>query len=269
MGLETRALSFSVVDDLGFAGLKGKVNNLPTDLRFTGDLLGPLLELRHLQESGTVSGRLICLDPAKLSDLWQALDGSQRVWYGSPDRAVGLMRLTAESNPLAWTDFAMSLKRAGVAAGLSADWAAQSTAAVREMESNIHEHSGASATGILAYRSVPGLFEFVVADLGLGVLATLRDAADYAGLSDHTEALRITLTDGASRLGAGQGRGYGFHDLLVGLANRQESLRFRSGTAALTIDGTSPSLLHAQMGSKAPLKGLFISATCRITPARI
>jgi hypothetical protein len=266
MGLDARALNFAAVDDLGFAGAKGRLGNLPPGLHFTGDLLGPLLELRHLQRSGTVASAPTWLDPAALGDLWQALDGSQRVWYGAPERAHALMKLTAESQPLEWTDFAMSLKRAGIAAGLSGDWAAQMTAAVREMESNIHEHSGAPATGMLAYRSVPGVFEFVVADLGLGVLATLREGADYSNLTDHAEALRIALTDGASRLGAGQGRGYGFHELFVGLANRQASLRFRSGPAALTMDGTRPTLLHAQVASKAPLKGFFVSVTCRITP---
>ena len=265
MGLAARTLNFAAVDDLGFAGAKGRLDNLLPGLHFTGSLLGPLLELRHLQRSGTVTSAPNWLDPATLGELWRALDGSQRVWYGAPERALGLMKLTTKSRPLEWTGFAMSLKRAGIAAGLSRDWAAQMTAAVREMESNIHEHSGAPATGILAYRSVPGVFEFVVADLGLGVLATLREAADYSNLTDHAEALRIALTDGASRLGAGQGRGYGFHDLFVGLANRQASLRFRSGTAALTIGGASPGGLQAQMASKAPLKGFFVSVTCRIS----
>jgi hypothetical protein len=135
-------------------------------------------------------------------------------------------------------------------------------AALGEFRSNIMEHSTAAATGILAYRSTPGMFEFVSSDRGMGLLATLREAPEYTTLSDDGEALRLALTDGASRFGFQQGRGYGFRPLFTGLANRKAALRFRTGSGALTIDGTTPSLAHAQVGRKAKIGGVFISATC-------
>ena len=88
-------------------------------------------------------------------------------------------------------------------------------------------------------------------NLGVGVLATLRGAPEYRGLSDHGEALRLTLTEGASRFGFQEGRGYGFRPLFAGLANRQGALRFRSGNATLRIDGTSPNLVSAQIAALA------------------
>jgi hypothetical protein len=136
-------------------------------------------------------------------------------------------------------------------------------AAIREMEDNVREHSGAVETGYVAFHSAPGTFEFVVADHGVGVLATLRGAPEYKNLTDHGEALRLTLQEGASRYGFGEGRGYGFRPLFTGLANRQAALRFRSGEASLTIDGLSPTLPKAQLAMKASLDGLFISVTCK------
>lgn len=267
MDVDHRILDFAAVDDLGFAGMKGRLDRLPANLCFTGHLLGPLMELRQLQSSGTLPiSNPSWLDAGAMRNFCAALDTYQRQWFSPTDQAMGFLKLDDELRPLEWTDFAMRMKRAGIAAGLSSDWAGQMTAALREMESNICEHSGASASGLLAYRTALGRLEFVATDLGLGVLATLREAPDYHHLEDHGEALRLTLTDGASRLGVGHGRGYGFRPLFTGLANRNASLRFRSGTASLTIDGTSPNLVQAQLASKPPIKG-FLAAICCVVSA--
>ena len=267
MDVQHRILDFRAVDDLAFAGEKGRLDRVPANVCFTANALGPLLEVRQLRASKTLpDGQLPWLDAGALTRLDQALRSGAREWFGEAD-ASGLLRLEAEPRPVEWTNFAMRMKRAGVAAGLSSEWAAQMAAALREMESNIGEHSGAPASGVLAYRTVPGRLEFVATDTGRGVLATLREAPDYATLVDHGEALRLTLTDGASRLGAGLGRGYGFRPLFTGLANRNGALRFRSGSAALIIDGSSPSLIHAQVTSKATVTGLFVSVVCSVGSA--
>jgi hypothetical protein len=149
-----------------------------------------------------------------------------------------------------------------VAAGCPAKVAAQLIAALGEMHSNIYEHSGASATGLVAFRAAPNRFEFVVADRGMGVLKSLHTCGDYLYVADHGEALRMVLTEGVSRYGARAGRGYGFRPLFIGLANLSGSLRFRSGDHALTIDGSNPSLMTARVAQKVYLEGLVISVTC-------
>jgi len=136
-------------------------------------------------------------------------------------------------------------------------------AAVGELYSNVYEHSGAAATGLVAFRALPHRFEFVVSDRGIGVLDSLRSCADYEALSDCGEALRLTLTDGVSRHGADAGRGRGFRPLFVGLANLDGALRFRSGDHALIIDGSNPSLMIARTAQKPPLKGFMISVACK------
>ena len=62
-------------------------------------------------------------------------------------------------------------------------------AALKELESNIREHSERPETGLLAFQTTPDCFEFVAADSGVGVLATLRDAPEFKNLTDHGRAL--------------------------------------------------------------------------------
>ncbi len=133
---------------------------------------------------------------------------------------------------------------------------------MEELESNIREHSEAPHTGILAFRAAPGVFEFVAADQGIGVLESLRGCADYRDLTDHGRALAAALTEGVSRFGVNVGRGLGFRPLFVGLVNLRGYLRFRSGDHALTMDGTSPSLTTAQVSQKPGLAGFLASVCC-------
>ncbi|MCK1340387.1 hypothetical protein IVB38_31400 [Bradyrhizobium sp. 38] len=95
--------------------------------------------------------------------------------------------------------FPITARTAAEAAGLLKPVAQCLAAALREMESNIHEHSGAAATGILAFQARPSLFEFVAADCGAGVLATLREDEEFAELDDHGLAMHAALQENVSR----------------------------------------------------------------------
>jgi hypothetical protein len=133
---------------------------------------------------------------------------------------------------------------------------------MEELENNIHEHSEAAATGVLAFRAALGVFEFVAADRGIGVLASLRKAQTYSVLTDHGRALQTALSDGASRF-EGSRRGHGFRPIFLGLMNLQGSLRFRSGDHALLMDGTSPSLSISRLAQKPSYDGFFVSVHCQ------
>jgi hypothetical protein len=87
----------------------------------------------------------------------------------------------------------------------------------------------AANTGFVAFRAIPEAFEFVVADRDIGILNSLKTAAEYAHLTDHGHALRLALSEGCSRHGTAAGRGMGFRPLFIGLANLHAGLRFRSG----------------------------------------
>jgi hypothetical protein len=137
-------------------------------------------------------------------------------------------------------------------------------AAIREMESNIHEHSQQPMTGLLAFQARNATFEFVVADAGVGVLATLRQAPELQKLIDPGRALQLALQEGTSRFGRAAHRGMGFRDLFVGLASLNANLRFRSGDHALTIDGPRPALKVAQLAQKPFFQGFLASVNCRL-----
>jgi hypothetical protein len=140
-------------------------------------------------------------------------------------------------------------------------------AAIREMETNVYEHSDNAPSGLLAFNAETESFEFVVADCGVGVLQTLKQAPEFRGLSDHGAALQIALQEGASRYGKAAKRGMGFKDLFVGLANLNADLRFRSGDYALTIAGPGPDLKVARLAQKAFFPGFLVSVRCTLPAA--
>jgi hypothetical protein len=195
-----------------------------------------------------------------------ALAEQRDYWIASDRRRMGFIR-AVRSGPDADSNFTAFLMNAQHAARdvthLPGTAPGQLAAAMEEMENNIHEHSEAAVTGLIAFRAASDRFEFVVADRGDGVLKSLRRSPLYAAtLADHGKALEAALTDGVSRFGSDSGRGHGFRPIFLGLANLRGSLRFRSGDHALLIDGTSPDLMTAKLAQKAPLDGFFAGVTC-------
>jgi hypothetical protein len=158
---------------------------------------------------------------------------------------------------------AIAARTAAETAGLGKPIAQCLAAALREMESNIHEHSGLAASGILAFQARPSLFEFVAADSGVGVLATLREDEEFADLTDHGLAMHAALQENVSRYGRASGHRNGFRDLFLGLAHLNADLRFRSGDHALLISGPQPELKTARLAQKSPFKGFLGAVRCQ------
>ncbi len=262
-------LTFAQVDDLAFAAERGRLRGgMPGGIRLATNDLGPLLELSHL----AAAGFLPPLEPGSwlilngMTDFYRAMIEGKQQWMRADSRDFGFLRTEARlaADATTWTSFGVAAQKAAVTAGFANKVAGQLVGAILEMHSNIYEHSEAPQTGILAFRATPGVFEFVAADQGIGVLESLRSGTTYAALADHGTALQLTLTEGCSRFGDGVGRGMGFRPLFVGLANLRGSLRFRSGDHALTIDGDHPTLVMARLAQKPPLSGFFASIRCTI-----
>jgi hypothetical protein len=258
-----QSLTFAALDGLAFAAQRGRLNELPPDVAYGAGALGPFLELRQLGADGLL--------PYPEKAVWLALDGlnafetalrrGRRQWICASSRATGFLRMGADwsEDDTAWIDFGLAAQRAAMAVGFHRRIAAQFVAAFGEMISNIHEHSGATVSGIAAFRAGNGEFEFVVVDHGMGVLKSLRTCPDYAHLSDHGDALRLALTDGVSRFGPQAKRGQGFRPIFVGLANLSGSLRFRSGDHALVIDGQNIDRMAIKTAEKPYLQGFLVS----------
>ena len=145
------------------------------------------------------------------------------------DRRIGFVRAIRsrqdDEDPLL-TGFLMDAQRAArEVAGLRGTTPGQLVAAMQELENNIHEHSDAPDTGLLAFRATRGAFEFVAADRGIGILRSLQRCSTFAALQDHGNAIQAALSDGTSRFGSDSRRGHGFRPIFLGLANLQGSLR--------------------------------------------
>ena len=174
---------------------------------------------------------------------------------------------SAES--LIWDQWAKHAENAALAAGLPRGLAAGLMGALGELQDNVLEHSGRPDTGLVAYGASTDAFEFVVADAGRGVLASLRENPEFAHLADCGAALRVAASDGATRHVYTTGRGYGISQLFRALAYDAADLRFRSGDHALRLCGDAPRLTgKVELVQKAWLDGLTISVRCAPVPAR-
>ncbi|HEY6270449.1 MAG TPA: hypothetical protein VIX19_00470 [Terriglobales bacterium] len=267
--MTARPLTFGEVDALGFAAARGRLDLTRLPAPYAADKLGPLLELVHLAAAGRLpdpaAGRWLV--PNGTAQMVAALLAGDKCWLSSHHRPMGFIRAVRSGpdgeNRL--TAFLMDAQRAARdVARLRGRAPGQLVAAMEELESNIHEHSKAAHTGLLAFRAARGVFEFVVADRGIGILTSLQSNAMYTTLLDHGTALRLALTDGTSRFGDDKRRGHGFRPIFLGLMDLRGALRFRSGDHALTMDGTSPSLATAELAQKTTIDG-FLASICVIT----
>ena len=261
-----RPLTFSAVDELGFAAAERQldVGHLPSG--YVPTRLGPVVELLYLVEGGQLPTDIVrtCLVPNWAESMLASLQDDRERWM-SWDRNLGFVRAhrSGADADIFLTEFLMAAKRAcrdiGQFPGKMPGYLA---AAMEELEDNMHEHSDAAGTGILAYRAAPGIFEFVAADRGIGILQSLRRCSTFATMVDHGKALESALAEGMSRFGSSDGRGFGFRPIFLGLLNLYGSLRFRSGDHALIMNGTSPQLSTAQLAEKPVINGFFASVRC-------
>ena len=260
-----KQLLFSDIDGLAFAAARGKLDQAKVQPTCVPRRLGPLLELLQLSAGGRMPrpGDWLALNGA--APLVTALEQAEESWVSPANQHAGFIR-AARRGPDAdnrLTNFLMKAKRAGQdTSGLLAAVSGQLVAAMEELENNIHEHADAPETGILAYRAEDGVFEFVVADRGIGILRSLRRCETYAAMPDEGNALEAALTDGVSRHGPNSNHGHGFRPIFTGLVNLHGELRFRSGNHAVTMNGTSPELTTARITQKAPIDGFFASVRC-------
>lgn len=254
------------LDDVAFAAERGRLDEQVPPDRKAQDI-GPILELSQLSEGRSLTSpeftRWLHLD-----SLWsfvKQFEDGNRIWTCPRTHRIGFLRTTSKfpDDETSWIDFCLTVQRAAESAIFSKSLAKQLIAALRELHSNIYEHSQAHETGLVAFQARQGRFEFLVTDGGVGILNSLRACPDYAGLSDYGKALRLALTQGVSRHGPDRGRGHGFQRIFVGLANLHGTLRFRSGDHALLIDGRSPSLVSARVTQKPTLQGFLVSVTCK------
>lgn len=134
--------------------------------------------------------------------------------------------------------------------------------AIGEMVDNVFEHSGRAESGIAAFFATTSYVDVAVADVGFGVLSSLRQNPAYAYLSDSGMALSLAIRDGTSRYSTtsdGEGRGHGFSTLFRGLNSLDAEIRLRSGNYALEVRGRGVNDRAPTISEKAELTGLSVA----------
>lgn len=257
--MQASDLSFSVVDDWAFSAAAEKTIVMKARPAITG--IGAVIELGQLarQYPSLIDPLAAIIDRHPLAPLVAPSERNRLIEFGT---GTGMVQLAATPLPdTERTRLSIRAKSAAVTAGFAARNAGQLTAAMLEMLDNVFEHSGAANTGLIAYQAKPGQFSFVVADAGIGALASLHANPRFKSLISDRDALPLILQDGCSRH-VEPGRGKGFNDLFRGLADHNGALRFRSGAAAVLIDGHSPDTLHPKVKAKPTICGFLASVSC-------
>ena len=149
-------LNFSSLDELALAAERGRLDDvdLPT---FTAHDIGPLFELSRLAARGLLppvrERSWLTLDG--LSPMLEAFRSGSSQWVCPRTRSIGFLRTRAPYDTNVWTAFGLATQQSAAGAGFAKPVAAQLTAALAELHSNVYEHSGSTDTGIVAFQSAP------------------------------------------------------------------------------------------------------------------
>ena len=257
---------FDVIDDLLWQATKGHLSGRGSIRLSRSGRIGPLVEMMYARRSMPSAYQFVVPEVPFAALIHDALESERISGARSVDRA-GVFPLSRHvpdsSTQEQWDQWALHAENAAATHGLGRALVAGLIGALGELQDNVYEHSEKPDSGLVAYATASGVFEFVVADAGIGVLASLSKYLGFSGLRDSGEGLRAAASDGASRYGRRTGHGFGIGALFKALAHDAGELRFRSGDHAMTIRGDRPSLTgHVEVAQKAWLDGLIISVRC-------
>jgi hypothetical protein len=259
--VDKHPLTLERLDDVSLA----LFSNVATPTVGPADHLIPLVEWEWLRAAGHR------MEPVRCSPIFQlmlsAVAKRRPFWLDSPnDLKAGFVRVWRkwdDTEDATWIAFLEAFTRGAQQCGLYKSTVEQIAGAMKELEDNVHDHSGKARSGMIAFAMRPGSLEFVVVDRGMGVLASLRRSGDMAAVSDHGAALQAAVRSGASRYGTGSGYGQGFNRMILGLADTRALVRFRSGDSLLELDGRSEGSMPARLVPKAFGNGFLVAAEVR------
>jgi anti-sigma regulatory factor (Ser/Thr protein kinase) len=138
------------------------------------------------------------------------------------------------------------------------------TGGVAEMVDNAWLHSASDQPALLAYQVRNRRFAFSVADMGIGILRSLKQNPKYDWLQSSKEAIEFAVRPGVSRLDGG---GMGFTTMLKSMVDIWGNARVRTGQASLLIDGTQE--VRTNNFIYLPhLPGLHVSVRCSLETIR-
>lgn len=254
---------FDNSDDLLWQAARGQLSGRGPIRVIRSGRIGPVVELMYARKAMPAEYAQVMVEMPFARFVDDAIS-SARISGGNHDDVAGVFPLGRHGAGThaedLWEQWALHAQNAAVTRGLNRSLVDGLIGALIELQDNVYQHSEAPETGLVAYAVGPGTFEFVVADAGIGVLASLIKNPEFAGLRDSGEALKVAASDGASRYDRSTGHGFGIGQLFKALARDAGELRFRSGDHVMPIRGDRPSLTgKVDTVQKAWLDGLIVS----------
>jgi hypothetical protein len=156
--------------------------------------------------------------------------------------------------------FQERFKTALVKAGAPLPFAHGVVGALNEMASNAIEHAQAPAPPVSTFEVLPDRWGFSVTDIGIGLLASLKNNPAYQALKNDVTALQAAVKDGVSATSRA-GRGFGFTQVFRSLADRACRIRFRTTGALATWEGVSPAAQHLKMSPMPQRAGFHVAVS--------
>jgi hypothetical protein len=190
---------------------------------------------------------------------WPSCGPGQRI----SENNVGFISMPADSSDLFWTRCLRTFERNLRSNGFPIGLARGLTGALGEMADNVWQHSRTETPGLMGYEIRNRQLAFGVADLGMGVLESLRTKSKHRHLTTSMDALQTAILPGVSRYDFG---GYGFSTLFQAVAELWGITRLRSGEAALVFDRQTESRKRKHYYLP-PLPGLQVLVSCRLKPS--
>lgn len=160
-----------------------------------------------------------------------------------------------------WNGFCHRLELRAKETGFTKQAAMNLSSALFEMAENALIHSHATEPPLVGYDVRHNYAMFVVADVGIGVLRSLRTAPLYSGLETDADAIRLALREGVT-CRHGESGGTGFNSVFKALAAQWGRLRFRSGGGCVTMDGTDLDADRCFRHYPSNMPGFQVSVSC-------
>jgi len=199
------------------------------------------------------------------SDLGLRSDGLQRI----PPRTLAphsseFILLEGQESTVHrdWREFLVRFCQSAKHVGFTKNQAKGLAASLGEMADNAAYHANAPTGVLVGYQAIDGATVCCIADVGDGVLKSLKTNSAYQHLRHHKEAIRVALRQGESRFGPGSG-GLGFYRVFKSLAEMWGTLRFRSGEGCILMDGREFKEDHGEESYVVFRPGFQISIGCR------
>jgi len=191
---------------------------------------------------------------------------SQAHLFSAPTLELWLVRSSDCIESTEFGLFANRFQRSLTQAGFGLRFPYALSQALIEMTENVVRHSAVRgafpAVGVVGYHVVNNAMNYVVADLGRGVLGSLKESDRWQSLTTEADALVAAAKDGATRLPE-QTAGDGFRVAFQGFLDREGVLAMRSGDGLVRLHGNMNGR-EAEVGNASPVPGLRVCGQCSL-----